>query len=31
MFWGVVQGKGNNSLGKILVTVRQEIINGTDW
>lgn len=30
-FWGVVQGKGSNTLGKILMTVREEIRNGSDW
>jgi hypothetical protein len=30
-FWGVLQGKGSNTLGKILMAIREEIRNGSDW
>ena len=31
MYWGMVEGKGDNFLGKILVSIRKEINDGSDW
>ena len=29
-YWGVVNGRGSNILGKILMSVRKEIVDGSD-